>query len=167
MQLCHYLTPQAIVIPAKGHSKGDVLSQLVSALSELHHLRQPKKLLHAILEREKAGSTFLPIGVAMPHARIPGIDDIKMVMGISPDGLDEIVDGTSYKIHVLCLFVSPLTEKEFGRHLKLLACIAALFREEGLVHDLAKCATPVAAFELLQHCERVSTEAKEARPAGK
>lgn len=161
MLLCHYLTPQAIVLPAKGKTKIEVLGHLVSALAELHHLRQPKKILHAILEREKAGSTFLPIGVAIPHARLSGIEEIKMVMGILPHGLAEVIDGHSYHISIVCLFLSPLTEKEFGRHLKLLACIAAFFREERFLQELVKCTTPAMAFTLMQRWEREAAETHE------
>lgn len=162
MILCHYLSPEAIVLPAQGKTKADVMKHLCSALAEIHHLKQPKRIFHAILEREKAGSTFLPIGVAMPHARLAGIEEIKMVMGILPEGLDETIDGNHYPIHLICLFVSPLAEKEFGRHLKLLARIAAVFREERLVHELAKCATPQHAFTLLQRYERDVAEQNDA-----
>lgn len=164
MLLCHYLTPQAILLPAKGKTKMEVLGHLVSALAELHHLRQPKKILHAILEREKAGSTFLPIGVAIPHARLSGIEEIKMVMGILPHDLTEVIDGNAYRISIVCLFLSPLTEKEFGRHLKLLACIAALFREEQLVKELKQCTRPESAFALLQRREREAAETHEPPP---
>ena len=163
MQLCHYLTPQAILIPVKGKSKPDLLRQLVSALTELHHLKQPKRILHAIVEREKVGSTFLSIGVAMPHARLNGIDEIKMVMGVVPEGIEEVIGDRPYRITIIFLFISPLTEKEFGRHLKLLAQIAALFREEHLVHAITKCTTPKAVFDLLQRTERANAEAHEER----
>ncbi|MBI2346231.1 MAG: PTS sugar transporter subunit IIA [Deltaproteobacteria bacterium] len=158
MQLCHYLSPEAIVSPVKGKAKVEVLRSLVSALAELHHLKQPKRILHAILEREKAGSTFLPIGVAIPHARLAGVDEIKVVLGILPEGVDEIIDGNHYAVSVICLFVSPMAEEEFGRHLKLLAQISALFREERLVQELVACKTPAAAFALLQRRERDAVE---------
>lgn len=161
MLLCHYLSPQAIVLPAKGKTKPEVIKHLVSALGEVYHLKQPKRILHAVMEREKAGSTFLPIGVAIPHARLAGIDEIKVVMGIIPEGIDEVIEGHPYRISVVCLFVSPTTEQEFGRHLKLLARIAALFRDEHLVQDLTKCATSHAAFELLQRRERTADETHE------
>ncbi|MBI4365852.1 MAG: PTS sugar transporter subunit IIA [Deltaproteobacteria bacterium] len=161
MNLCNYLSPQTIIVAPKGHAKQDIMRQLVSALAEYHHLKQPKRIYHAIVERERAGSTFLPLGVAIPHARLAGIAEIKMVLGILPDGIEEAIDGQLFRIHLVCLFVSPLQEEEFGRHLKLLAHIAALFRDEQIVQQLAKCGSSGTAFALLQKIERAHAESHE------
>jgi nitrogen PTS system EIIA component len=152
--LCHYLSPQTIICPTQGSSKHEIIESLTDALIDKHHLRHGKKILQAILSREKVGSTFLPIGVAIPHARCKDVDEIKMVMGILPEGLIETFEGTDYPIHLICLFVSPTAEQNFGRHLKLLARIAAVFRNVHIVKELAAASNPGIAFPLLQRFER-------------
>jgi nitrogen PTS system EIIA component len=156
--LCHYLSPQAILCPTHCASKTEAIDSLTNALVDHYALRHGKKILQAIQAREKVGSTFLPIGVAMPHARCKDIEEIKMVMGVLPEPLIEEYEGTSYPVHIIALFISPTTEQNFGRHLKLLARIAAIFRNREIVETVARAQDPVAAFTLLQRFEREAEE---------
>lgn len=160
MILCHYLSPDTIVCPLAGSTKKDIIEQLAALLVQEHRLKHGDKILDAIMAREKAGSTFLPIGVAMPHARFSGIDEIKMVLGIIPEGMQESFEGESYPIYVVALFISPTSEQDFGRHLKLLARIAAVFHDVGMVKRLASVGSADEAFKLLQRFEREAEEAQ-------
>lgn len=156
--LCHYLTPKHIISPAGGVTKTEVIEHLTAALCEHHHLKHSKKILQAILGREKIGSTFLPIGVAIPHARFRDIDDINMVMGVIPQGILEQYEDKEYAINLVFLFVSPMAEENFGRHLKLLARIAAIFRSREIVKTVAAATEPEAVFHILQRFEREAEE---------
>lgn len=156
--LCHYLTPKHIISPARGATKTEVIENLARALCEFHHLKHEKKIIQAIVSREKVGSTFLPIGVAIPHARFKELDDIKMVMGILPQGILEQYEEKTYPIQLVFLFVSPMAEENFGRHLKLLARIAAIFRSRDIVKTVAAAADPDTAFHVLQRFEREAEE---------
>lgn len=154
MQLSHYLTPQSIIVPLRGNSKQTVLAELVEILAERHGLGNPKGFIHAIEERERCASTFLPMGVAVPHARIPAIKEIVMIIGVSPTGINDVSGETPLVANVFCLFFSPTEEKEFGKHLKLLARIAAIFSDPGLVGEIAAMTTPEKIFARLQKRER-------------
>lgn len=158
MILCHYLSTSSIICPAHGHNKSELIASLTDTLAEVYGIKSPKKLLHAIMAREKVGSTFLPMGVAMPHARYSETDEIKMVLGILPEGLVETFEGQEYPIHIVFLFISPSSEKDFGRHLKLLARIAAIFHDGAVVKELAQMRDPEAAFAFLQRLERDAEE---------
>lgn len=158
MILCHYLSTSSIICPAHGHEKAELIASLTDTLAEVHGMKHPKKLLQAIMAREKVGSTFLPMGVAMPHARYGEVEEIKMVLGILPKGIVETFEDQDYPIHVVFLFISPTSEKDFGRHLKLLARIAAIFHDAAVVKQLAQMKDPEAAFAFLQRLERDAEE---------
>ncbi len=166
--LCHYLTPKHIVCPVRATNKSDVIELLTSTLCQQYGLKNCDKVAQAILAREKVGSTFLPIGVAIPHARYKDIEDIQMVMGIIPEGIFETYDGKEYPIHLVFLFVSPLAEQNFGRHLKLLARIAAIFRSQEIVKAVASATDAETAFHILQRFEREAEElqSKARQPLG-
>lgn len=159
MQLSHYLTPREIIIPLKGTSKNAIYEELVSYLADINKITDKKRLLEAIMERESSASTFLPMGIAIPHARIPDINDITVVMGISPTEIkDTAKGGPDFTANVFILFFSPAEEKELGRHLKLLARIAAVFSDAKLVPELARMNSAEDVFELLQRRERDISE---------
>lgn len=158
MILCHFLSPLSIVCPLEAKTKDEVITSLTQFLAEQHGLKHPKKILKAIQAREKVGSTFLPIGVAIPHARISEIDEIKMVMGILPEPLISTFEGEEYPTHAVCLFISPTSEKNFGQHLKLLARIAAVFRDTAKLKQLSKAPDAAHAFALVQRFEREAEE---------
>lgn len=158
MILCHYLTPKSIVImdPSSSSTKEDILSKLVHTLAEQNNLKDHKKLLKEILDREAKGSTFLPTGIAIPHARIPDVSEITLVMGVIPEGFRESEDANP--THLILLFFSPVKDVEFGRHLKLLSKIAAVFRDPEFVRQVATTKTPEDIFSLMQRKERETSE---------
>lgn len=159
MQLTHYITPKEIVIPLKAVTKEGIYKELVGHLSQWHKIKDKDGLLKAILEREESASTFLPIGVAIPHARISDVNDIVVVMGVSNHPVkDTAKDAAPLTANVFCLFFSPTEDKEFGRHLKLLARIAAVFSDKNLVPELAKMHSAEEVFEKLQVREREMSE---------
>lgn len=158
MLLCHCLTPELILCPLTCETKAKVLTTLADHLTHAHDLKQPKKVLDAILARERVGSTFLPIGVAVPHARYEGIEDVKMVLGVHPTGIVEEFDGQPTRVHIITLFLSPLAEADFGRHLKLLAWISTIFHTRERVAEVTQATTPHGVFALLQRYEREAHE---------
>lgn len=160
MQLSHYITPDEIIVPLKGTTKEDVYRELVKHLSKQNKLEDVEdNLIEAIFERETSNSTFLPIGVAVPHARVADINDIVLVIGVTPNPiLDTAPDAAPIEAHVFCLFFSPIEEKEFGRHLKLLSRIAAVFSDANLVPELAGMKSPLEIFERIQLRERQISE---------
>lgn len=159
MQLSHYITPDEIVIPLKGTSKEAVYKELIKHLAEQNHIKDKDKLIKAILERESSATTFLPMGVAIPHARLSSIKDIVVAMGVTPNPVkDTTKEGPPLTANVFCLFFSPTEEKEFGRHLKLLARIAAVFSDTKLVPELSKLKSPEDVFERIQRRERELSE---------
>lgn len=154
MGLCHYLSPACISLSITGDTKEALLKNATEFLASANNLPDPNAIFALIWDRERSASTFLPMGVAVPHARITGIDDIKMVMCLIPNGFPNVDDPELPPIHVVCAFVSPNKETAFAAHLKVLSQIAAVFEDAEFTNRLATSLTPEAAFSLLQQHER-------------
>lgn len=165
MILCHYLTPQHVVAPLVETTKTAVIERLGTHLAALAKLDDPRKLIQAVLQREKSGTTFLPTGLAIPHARLAGITDIHMVLGLHPAGFVEEIDDVPQRIHAVCLFCSPVAEEAFGKHLQLLAHIASVFHDAATIQELAHMPDPVTAFTKLQQLERLAADQQAAHRA--
>lgn len=84
------------------------------------------------VERERTVSTSLGGGVAVPHARVPGLRAPVVAVGISPEGLDfDAPDGLPARL--VFLIVAP--EEDGGAQLQLLAAVGKLCRNREFVED--------------------------------
>lgn len=154
MGLCHYLAPQCICLDLKGGTKEDLLRNATTFLANSQELSDPAPLFAMIWDREQSASTFLPMGVAVPHARVSGLDEIKLALCLVQAGFPNTEDPALPPTHVICIFVSPAKETEFSAHLKLLSQIAAVFEDLNFTEKLLKAKTQDEAFRLLQQRER-------------
>ena len=96
--------------------------------------------------RERLGSTGLGFGVALPHARLEGIDTavgafVHLPCGVDFDSPDrEPVD---------LVFALLVPENSTNEHLEILSRLAELFNEEELRKKLRIAASAKAVFGLL------------------
>lgn len=109
------------------------------AIRELAYLvggavgRDPGALAEAALARERLMPTGVGHGVAVPHARIEGLEAPVVGVGLSVPGIDfDAPDGEP--AHLIFLLFTPL--REDGLQLEILADIARTFRE-GAVRERA------------------------------
>lgn len=158
MQLCLYLTPESITAPLKGTSKDEIIHELVDLLVKQHGICNAKNVHSAVIEREGTSSTFLPSGIAIPHARVPETNDIIVAFGVAPQPITDTTTSDGLTARIFCLFLSPTRDKEFGRHLKLLARISAVFSDPEFIEQISSMTDPKEIFEALQKRERTLDE---------
>jgi mannitol/fructose-specific phosphotransferase system IIA component (Ntr-type) len=154
MQLCLYLTPESIAAPLKGEKKDDIIRELVERLTLQHGISNSDNVLTAVMEREGTSSTFLPSGIAIPHARVPDASDIVVAFGVAPKPINDNTTSDGLTARIFCLFLSPTRDKEFGRHLKLLARISAIFSDPEFIEQISNMTDSKEIFEALQKRER-------------
>ncbi len=88
---------------------------------------KPRDVVSAVMERERLGSTGVGSGVAIPHARLDGLDMVKAVFARLETPLEyDAVDDRPVDLVVLLL--APLDAG--GDHLKALAQVSRLLRRE-------------------------------------
>src|SRR3712207_415165 len=78
MDIGQWLDRNAIAYKATATSKRQALA-LMSELGSRSFDLQPAEVLEALIEREQEGSTGVGVGVAVPHARITGLDKMRAV----------------------------------------------------------------------------------------
>jgi len=153
MQICLYLTPELIVSPLQENTKDGIVRELVQHLVHQKKISDPDAVMKAILDRDATGSTFLPSGIAIPHARVTEVEDIVLAMGVSKEPVQDTSSQNGLRARVFCIFLSPIHDKEFGKHLKLLARISALFSDVDFIEQISSSEEPKAIFEALQKHE--------------
>jgi PTS system nitrogen regulatory IIA component len=109
-----------------------------------HHMESVHSLSHAwvaqgLEQREKAGSTAIGSGIAIPHARIAGLDRIQAAYFRlkSPIPFDAPDD-----VPVSDVFVLLVPRGATEEHLLLLATVSQLFADRQFRDALHRCTDP-------------------------
>src|SRR5712692_1803687 len=139
MKITDILSEDLVVPALAGRSKGDVIEELADAVAERHRGEVDRdRLVGALEDREKLNSTALGEGVAIPHGKLPGLKRVIAAFGRSPGGVDfSSLDGKP--THLFFLLVAP--EDSAGAHLKALARISRLLKDESFRQRLMRAAT--------------------------
>lgn len=95
-------------------------------------------------EREAQGTTGFGNGVALPHARIRGLEEFVIGIAVSPKGVDfQSLD--KKKSHLIFFIIGP--EEATSEHLKALAAISRQANVAKTRTELRKAVTPTALYE--------------------
>lgn len=82
--------PKGCSVRLKSANKEDILGEIVANLSSGGLLTEAmaERARNALLEREKAASTGIGKGIAIPHVKVPGLEKAVVSLSIHPSGLD-------------------------------------------------------------------------------
>jgi PTS system nitrogen regulatory IIA component len=128
MKITDILTEDTVVARLTGRSKAEVIEELADVVAARHPEIDRTRLVLALEDRERLNSTALGEGVAIPHGKLVGVKRVVAAFGRSPAGVDfSSLDGKP--THLFFLLVAP--EDSAGAHLKALARISRLLKDEG------------------------------------
>lgn len=88
MKFAKYLHKELIFLELLCKSKEETIEFLTEALCNYYKLPYKNEILHDIMEREKAKSTGLGNGLAVPHGRTDLADKLYVVFGRSDKGIE-------------------------------------------------------------------------------
>lgn len=138
MKILDVLSKEAICVDLKAKDKIGVLDELAAPVAQLTGTTQ-EELVKILLERERLGSTGIGGGIGIPHGKLKNLDALVLGFGLSRRGVDfESMDGRP--THIFFLLLTP--ESSAGLHLKLLARISRLLKNDDFKSQLMQVATP-------------------------
>lgn len=150
MKIADLLKEGLVVTGFTARDKNEALPKLLDIVGERLNAEQRARVLDALLAREKAASTGLDNGIAMPHARVEIPGDVVVALAISPAGIPfQSADGRP--AHIFTLLVIPTSQQQKG--IKLLADAARLLSYEEVREGLVRARTPREALEVLRSHE--------------
>lgn len=133
MRLGEYLAVEAVSSDLSARTKDEVLAEMVDVLRKGHQNVDRDNALKVLRDRERLGTTGIGDGVAIPHGKIAGLDDLILAVGKSRDGVDfEALD--QKPCHIFFLVLAP--EQAAGQHLRLLAHVSRLLKGEDFKNAL-------------------------------
>jgi nitrogen PTS system EIIA component len=147
MKITEILTPEMVVPELKGQNKSAVLQELAGHLAGRNPQISLENLVAVLSERERLGSTAIGDGIAIPHGKLSGVSKIIGVFGRHPAGVDfESLDGNP--THLFFLLVAP--EDSASLHLKALARVSRLLRDDAFRQRLMAASDPAELFRLIK-----------------
>ncbi len=116
---------QCVLLDLEATSKEGVLRELTAAVQECCPGVDQATLLDVLLEREHVGSTGVGNGVAIPHGKVPDLDDILLCFGSSRSGISfDAVD--NQPVYLFVMILSPETMAE--EYLRTLGQVSRLLK---------------------------------------
>jgi PTS system nitrogen regulatory IIA component len=138
MKILDVLNKETINIDLKATDKKGILDELVAPIAHLAGTSHDD-LVRVLLERERLGSTGIGGGIGIPHGKYKNLESLMLGFGLSRKGVNfESLDGRP--THIFFLLVTP--ENSAGVHLKLLAQISKLLKDDDVKARLMKAETP-------------------------
>jgi nitrogen PTS system EIIA component len=132
MQLADFLDYDGIKTALPGGNKRSLLKQLAELAAQRLAL-DSAAVLAALNEREQLGSTGFGQGVAIPHAKIEGLNEIYGLFARLAEPVDyKAIDGKP--VDLIFLLLSPLGAG--AEHLKALAAISRATRDAATLERL-------------------------------
>ena len=150
MRLSELLNEQSISLTMNARDKEASIKELVQLLESSHGVNTRGEILSKVLQRESMMSTGIGNGVAIPHGKTRLLDHLLAACAVSPAGVDfDTMDGEPATLFIL--LVSP--ESLRGPHVKALANVSRLLKEESVRNALRSASTPAQFLQVLKDAE--------------
>lgn len=145
MRISDYLDSRLIVF-LDADTQGEAIDALIDRLDEEGKLPDKETFRRAILHREKLVSTGIGMGVAIPHAKLPGFPDFFIAVGIQrKKGIDWNALDTA---PVRLIFMIGGPDNKQTEYLQILSLLTSAIRDVDLRKTLLNARSPEEAEEL-------------------
>jgi len=133
-----YISPDHITTDIQSSEKTELIRELLKIPDRKGLIPDHDTALQALLDREETMTTGIGEGIALPHAKIPGISNIIAVIGVKKEGIDyQAMDNKP--VHLIVLILSPAADPV--PHIQFLAAITKLLsnkeRREKIIESSA------------------------------
>jgi nitrogen PTS system EIIA component len=146
MKIDEILKKESVIADLVGTNKLEVIKEMTACLKQNNTIKDDQALFATLMEREKLGSTGIGENVAIPHGKSDELTQIITVFARSLEGVDfESLD--QKPVHFVCMVIAPAHST--GQHLKALARISRLFKNQTLREGILKAEDSDAIYSIL------------------
>jgi PTS system nitrogen regulatory IIA component len=150
MDLGDLIKPEGILPALKEKNKNHALQELSASAALLTDVPE-RDIFDTLLQRERLGSTGVGKGIAIPHGKIAGLNEIVGLFARLEKPIDfEAADGEP--VDLVFLLLAP--ESAGADHLKALARISRFLRTPSAIEELRSAGTNEAVYAILTEAEK-------------
>ncbi|MGK7650885.1 MULTISPECIES: PTS sugar transporter subunit IIA [unclassified Roseovarius] len=151
MQFSQILRPDAVRVYSSVSSKKRLLHELGSIAESVYGLDH-QAVVDALIERENLGPTGVGHGVALPHARLSGIDTVVGALVL----LETPIDFNSVDRQPVDLAFALFAPEDAGvEHLKALALVSRTLRDPAICAKLRANDDPATLHTIITEAQSV------------
>ncbi|MGA1845737.1 PTS sugar transporter subunit IIA [Deferribacter abyssi] len=150
MKIADYIDENHIIFLDGKYAKEELLEYFARKFKEIDLIEDESLVYNSLIEREKLSSTAVGEEVAIPHAKITDLDEIKILIAISKEGQD--FDAAD-RLPVKLFFVVIAPANQMQLHLKTLARISRLMKMTNFKSRVLSVNTPSEVLNILKEEE--------------
>ena len=133
MRILNHLCDDCIDTEFEAVSKQEALEKLARKAVSIVGEIDMQDVYRVISEREELGSTAIGNGVAIPHGKIPGLRDVKVIVARSRYSIPfDSLDGEP--VYVIFLLLAP--DDATNLYLKILARVSSIVKLDETVRRI-------------------------------
>ena len=151
MKLLDILKPDCIMAPLAASNKQQAIYELVDLLGAKGRVQQVDALKEAVWTRELTRSTGIGLGLAIPHGKSPGVDNLAIAIG-KPAAPMEFQSIDAKPVKLIILLASP--PDKTSAHIQALAHISGLMNLEEFRPQVYSATTPEQIYDLFKSHEK-------------
>ncbi len=146
MKIIDLLSPTRILPQLSAVDKKGVIVEMAAVLARDFPQLSQEAIVKVLLERESLGSTGIGDNIAIPHGKLPSLENLLLAFGRSLSGVNfDSIDGKP--THLFFLLLAP--ENFIGLHLKALAKISRILKDSSFRRKLMAAPDAAAIYELI------------------
>ncbi|MBK8251389.1 MAG: PTS sugar transporter subunit IIA [Polyangiaceae bacterium] len=150
MGVCEILSQDRIAVASvEGgpvRSKAEAIKRLSALLATGQSAIATEEIERVLTDRERLQSTGVGGGVAIPHGSIDGLERLVGAVLLCPTAIEfDAIDGAP--VSILFAVIGP--KRATGEHLKTLARVSRLLRDEQFRARLLRAPSGAAAYQML------------------
>ena len=145
MQLSDLIAPEAVLCDVRANSKKQFLQTMAEHAARSVGV-ESRRIFETLSQRERLGSTGIGNGVALPHGKLEGLDDLsvhfaRLAKPLAFEAMDD------EPIDLAFVLLAP--EGAGAEHLKALSRVARIMREPQMLDRLRGAPNAAAIYDLL------------------
>lgn len=149
MDFSKLLKPEAVKVLTSASSKKRLMQDLGDLADSAYGLKT-SDVLEALLAREALGPTGVGHGVALPHARLDGLESVVGAFVL----LDKPIDFNSVDRQPVDIAFALFAPEDAGvEHLKALAMVSRTLRDASICNKLRANPSPATLYTILTSAE--------------
>jgi PTS system nitrogen regulatory IIA component len=144
--LADLLHPERVSVALTASDKEAALRAAAALLVMPEREANEESVYDVLMDRERLASTGVGSGVAIPHGRFDGVDELRAAVAVCTDGVDfDAVDGLP--VTILVAIIGPRSMPQ--KHLAALAGVSRVLRNDAVREGLIAASDNAEAYRLL------------------
>ncbi len=137
-----------LIVFLKATNRSEALKLLIDSLDDERKLPCKSSFYRAILEREKNTSADIGMGIAITHAKIKGIKDFFIAVGINKT---DIKWKANDKDPIRLIFMIGGPDNEVLRYLHILSRLTNILKDKNVIKNILSCSTSEEIFQIFKN----------------